>query len=207
MPQTDAEWWASLNPGVGQIDPATATDAELAAAVAALQAELALKQPANVGATDAEVAAAVADAIAARAALRIGEEVGYAERWLSATTQQTGETDALLNANLIPGLTFDVMGEGRPVEVEFVCPLVAHSVAGGVCYGVLMLNGTRWQYSPAVLSKAGAGSFLVVKRRAVLPAGVNHAFTVAMTLDVAGTGTYYADEPAKVCMYLSAVSR
>lgn len=136
-----------------------------------------------------------------------GTEMGYAERWTSATSVQAGDTDANLNANLIAGLSVPVVGEGRPVEVELYHPLVAHTVVNGTCYATIMVNGTRLATAPMVLPKAGAGSMVICKKRLVLAQDVAYTFTAAMTIDTAGTGTWYADELLDMAMHLVVIRR
>lgn len=150
-------------------------------------------------ATDAEVAAAIA-------AQTIGKEIGYAERWTTDTTTNAPDDDATLMANRISGISVVVTGIGRPVEVEAFA-LVAHSVALGVVYNTIMMNGVRILQSGRVLPKASAADTLVSKRRIVLDAGVEYTFELAKTIDTAGTGTWFASEASEIPIYLSVVQR
>lgn len=137
-----------------------------------------------------------------------GMEIGYAERNTSSTTTELGITDALLMQNLITGLTVVVTGKGRPVEIEYFCALVAHTVLNGVVYAVLMINGSQVGGSASWTTVAKAGNAqgpMIAKRRMVLADGVQYTFQVGMSLDVAGTGTYFASDAAP--QYLSVVQR
>lgn len=192
---TDAEVTAAMATVQAAADASATGD--LQAAVDTINAALAAKQDAATAATDAELAA-----------LTIGKEIGYAERTTSDTTTSTPDDTTTLNNNLIAGLSVTVVGIGRPVEVEYYCPLIAHSVAQGVVYGVIMQDGVRLATVPAVAVKANAGQGpMIVKKRLVIPVGVSVTFTVAKTIDVAGTGTYFADGTIQMVQYLSVTQR
>lgn len=142
-------------------------------------------------ATDAEVAAAIA---AMRAGNLPGKELGYAERLTQDTTTSTPDDNPTLLNNLISGLVVGpIIGTGTPVDIEFTCGLVTHTVAAGVVYAIVMINDVKGPAAQAKLEAASSTKALYCKRRMVLTDGVPYTFKVAKSLDVAGTGTYYAD--------------
>lgn len=145
-------------------------------------------------------------ALDARARLGIGEELGYAERTTQDTTTSLPSDNTTLSSNLISGLSATVTGVGRAVEVEFFCGIVVHSVVGGHVYAHLMMDGAQISLANARATASNVGiSPMIVKARVVVPQGASRTFTVAKSLDTAGTGTYYAD--AVTPMYLSVVQR
>lgn len=138
-----------------------------------------------------------------------GAELGYAEVTSSLTSTAVDVTGA---ADLA-GLSVTVVGKGRPVDIEFFCPSVTHSVASTTVNADVVVNGdiisARNQIGTAksTATAAGTGPSLYVKRRAVLADTVSYTFTVRVfTAGVAGTSTMYAANPYSP-MFLSVVSR
>lgn len=131
----------------------------------------------------------------ALAATTIGQEIGYAERNTTDTTTSLPDDDPTLMANLITGMHIpNVLGIGRPVEIELYFPVVGHSVAGGVVYGTIMMNGARIQGCHYTSQVAGKTGHMVCKRRMVLAAGQQYTFDAAKTIDTAGTATYFMND-------------
>jgi hypothetical protein len=135
----------------------------------------------------------------------VGQELAYAERVTQDTTTALPSDNTTLMANVISGLSCTVTGLGRPVEVEAFVPVATHSAATGVIYLHIMQDGAQVVMTNVRPQGAGTTVFLLIKRRLIIPDGVTTTFNVAKSLDVSGTGTYYA---ATDCpMYLSVVQR
>ncbi len=135
-----------------------------------------------------------------------GVEIGYAERTTSDTTTNTVLASA--TSNKISGLSVTVTGTGRPVEIEFFCPLCYHSSTAAKFVGAaILINGseTGAQLGTVDSATTGAGRTLIVRRRIVLTSGSSYTFEVGKWIESAGTGNYLvgADFP----MHLSVVSR
>jgi|GEM_PF-5842404 len=125
-----------------------------------------------------------------------GADMGSAERLTSATTTATSYALATTD---ISGLSVTVIGTGRPVDVEFYCPSVTHSVANTNVSVFIAVNGSgtdakaQWGGVSAPGTGAGGGPALTIKRRITLTDGVSYTFTVrAFAFGVAGTTTLYA---------------
>lgn len=137
--------------------------------------------------------------------LNSGIELGYIERDTQDTTTNTATTDAALNANLIAGLALTgIVGTGSPVDVEVAFPVIVHSVLAKSVGAAIMVNGTKVHSSQAVSNSTTVGTFFIVKKRLVLPAGVSHDFAIGK-YGSTGTSTYYADAVSK--MSLSVVQK
>lgn len=124
-----------------------------------------------------------------------GIELGYAERF---TTYTGGNSD-------ITGLSITVVGQGRPVDVEFYCPTALHSVSGSLIRADIKSNGTIIETAFDITTNTSFGRHIYAKRRIVLTNGVSYTFTVGVFQGTAGTMTWYAD--ANRPIWLSAVSR
>ncbi len=124
-----------------------------------------------------------------------GIELGYAERTTDATF--TGD-------NTIGTLTVTVEGQGRPVDVEFYCPEIKHSVGGTAVDAYLIQGSTKIQQG-RVIAPASNGPSLIVRDRQVLTDAVSYTFTVDVHHSAAGTMTFDADTDRP--MWLSVVSR
>lgn len=138
-----------------------------------------------------------------------GKELGYAEVLDGTfTTTQTADTDSALMGTRIPGLISVVQGANTWADVEVYIPLVTHTVVQGTVYAVIMMNGVRIATTPVVIAKANVGQGpAIVKKRVWLAAGTEYTFESSMTIDTAGTATYYAGQVAKMAMHLSVVAR
>lgn len=116
-------------------------------------------------------------------------ELGYAERTSNDTT--TNATFGNVGSNKISGLSVTVVGEGKPVMVEFYCSSAIHSVTDTAAGVVLLINGAttggQQGYVEAKTSEA-----LIMRRRLVLTAGTSYTFEIGKFIVAAGTGTYLA---------------
>lgn len=124
-----------------------------------------------------------------------GIELGYAERF---TSYAAGNSD-------ITGLSVTVVGQGRPVDVEFYCSSAHHSVVGSLVRADLKRDGTIIETGFDITSNTAFGRHMYVRRRIPLTDGVSYTFTVGIFQGTAGTMTWYAD--ANRPMWLSVVSR
>lgn len=138
---------------------------------------------------------------------RPGSELGYAERLLTDTTTNTLFTYAAFAANVINGLTVVVMGRGRPVDVEFWCGQVYTSTVNKATFAALLMNGAIVNYGASVSASTVNGSVLAVRRRLVLPDGVQHTFDIGKAT-TGGTSTFIADAAGLVTpMFLAVTQR
>lgn len=138
-----------------------------------------------------------------------GKELGYAEV-LSSLTSTATDVGA---AAALAGLSVTVIGQGKPVEIEYFCPSVNHTVANTSVSIALGSNGSKLSAqsqigaTSAASTVAGLGKSISVKRRAVLTLGVSYTFTVhAFAYGVAGTSILYAANPYEP-QFLSVVAR
>jgi len=136
------------------------------------------------------------DAIAAAFEAQPGVELGYASRDTAFTTAANAE---------IPLLSVTVVGKGRPVDVEFYCSRLYHSVNGTFMQLRLLRNSIQIQQAADVVPATTAGSSFNPRQRIVLTDGVSYTFTAYVQLGAPGTATVEAqgDRP----MWLSVVSR
>lgn len=119
-------------------------------------------------------------------------ELGYAERTTNDTTTNTAYASS--PSNKISGMSVTVVGTGQPVEIEFYCPQVYHSVANTVVSAELLIGGALagGQFASENSPSTAAGPFLTIKRRLILTAGTSYTFEVGKSISGAGTGTYFA---------------
>lgn len=133
---------------------------------------------------------AVEDAVEAHTP---GIELGYAER----TTNYSNTQTAVGASALITGLTFDIVGQGRPIDYEFNAPSNFHSVANTPLTFYVAVNGdavgTR-SHSGTVSSPGttSPGRNICLRRRVVLDDGVTYTFTVGVFGGAAGTNNVRA---------------
>lgn len=140
-------------------------------------------------------------------AFPVGQELDYVERTSNDTTTNTSGTDGNLAANKISGLTCEVVGAGRLVEVEFQCAGVYHSVANSPVMAYLLVNDSAAGGTLALTTSPSttSGELLSLKRRMLLTDGTTYVFSIGKKLSAAGTGTYQAGTTFP--MFLSVVSR
>jgi hypothetical protein len=127
-----------------------------------------------------------------------GIELGFAERSTSFSTSTN--TD-------ITGLSVTVVGQGRPVDVEFFCSSAYHSVVGSMVRADIKSNGAVINSWFDITSHATIGRTCLVRQRVVLTAGTSYTFTVGTFLGTAGTMTWFASASPARTMWLSVVSR
>lgn len=130
-----------------------------------------------------------------------GAELAHAERATDFTTTNTSNA-SVAAASLVGGLEFTIVGQGRPVEIDFWAGLVRHSVASSFVMAYFVVNGVAGDVN---LGTGGAtsspststGRVLSVKRRVVLTRGTSYTFQVGIC-GQAGTSTLQASAPAPV---------
>lgn len=127
-----------------------------------------------------------------------GVELGYAERTATFSTAATG---------LITTLSIPIIGNGRPVDVEFYCPRVWNATtANTYISGRIFRDGVQATDGGVFSPVTSAGPSLYVKHaEPIVPVGVAHTFTVQAFLGSAGTHNFYASAASKC--YLKAVTR
>lgn len=132
-----------------------------------------------------------------------GTELDYAERVANYTTTQT--------SYLLPidALQVDVVGTGRPVDVEFYGANVHHSVANTLVNALLVVNGgyldANGQLASVASPSTTAGPAMYFKKRIVLTDAVAYQFNVVLWGAAAGTSTIVAANFAPT--FLSVTSR
>lgn len=127
-----------------------------------------------------------------------GTEIARAEVFESRTSTAIN----LGAATDLAGLSITVTGTGRPVEVEYYCTSVVHSVANTnvslliACNGVALSPQSQVAAVSSPTTVAGTGQFISVRRPVDLALGVEYVFTVrCFAYNVAGTSTLYAASP------------
>lgn len=199
----DGNWGAILNTFLSvehETDGSLKADGSLASKADATHTHAQSDVTGLVAALDDKVTAAEADALVQQAVEdhTPGIELGYAER--STTFATAANTD-------ITGLSVTVTGQGRPVDVEFFCPIAYHSVSGSLIRADIKSNGVILNSWFELTSNTGFGRTCQVKQRVVLTDGVNYTFTVGTFLGTAGTMTWFASASPARPMWLSVVSR
>lgn len=123
-----------------------------------------------------------------------GAELAYAERLAQDVTNNIVNTDVGLNANKIAGLACTVIGQGRPVRIDYVSPGHTHTVDQKGTYAILLVNGAQalGTFAVAVASGAGKSTSCMFSRRLVLAQGVEYTFEIGKWIDSAGQGTFFA---------------
>lgn len=134
-----------------------------------------------------------------------GMELGYAERVTPGSTTQIAA-----NSNaLIAGLVVTVVGQGRPVLIQFTCQGIYHSVANTGVTGYLEVNGsvTLPQCQSATVSSpsTSSGRTMNINRRTILANGVSYTIKVGIFGTAAGTSI--ATAATFAAMQLSVISR
>lgn len=132
------------------------------------------------------------------AALFPGSEMGYIERTSNFTTTNT--TMNTTSTSLITGLSLTVIGEGKPVAIEFEGSIQS-SVANAVV-AVYLVSNSQFTTAPGGyiggvgLGAVGTTRLFKMKRRFVLVNGTSYTFQVgcysalgAATTTVAGSAT------------------
>lgn len=160
--------------------------ADEAADVAAETARAEAAEQALEESIDVKVAAAVA-------AHTPGIELGYAERTTNFSTTATAPGATAL----IPSLVTTVIGQGRPVDIEFYAQTVRHSVAGKYVVAYFEINGS---FVNTVAGQSGlisspdtvVGRTIYMKRRAMLADGQGYTIKVGVYGEEAGTTSLVA---------------
>jgi hypothetical protein len=156
---------------------------------------------------EAVEAAQAAQAAAEAAALETdaGLEIAYAER---STTYTNTQTAAGASA-IISGLTINVPGNDRPVDIVFYAPNVWHSVANTLVTAYLSKDGAGLSVNGNIGSASSAattaGTMLYVHRRIVIPDGETWQYQVGIFGAAAGTNNVGAS--ANAVMSLMATRR
>lgn len=136
-----------------------------------------------------------------------GAELAYSERLTSFYTNNLAIGTVVASAK--PGLVCQVVGRGRPVDIEFFAGLV-HSVANAGVIVCLIVNGNPALVAPSLIgvfttpgTSSGEGSFL--KRRMILTKGVSYTFEIMLAGALAGNVGMIAADYAPA--YLSVTQR
>lgn len=130
-----------------------------------------------------------------------GEEFAYAER---TTNWTTANTTLYAAAAVVDGLTINVPGSGRPVDIEFIS-LVTHSVNGSIVGVYLLQDGVAQGVTTAIIAPSSTGATLIMRKRLIIPNGVTRTFQVGAYSTTAGTTTLVAF--GGIPMYLTATGR
>lgn len=131
-----------------------------------------------------------------------GTEMGNAERLTTFTTTNTSTA----GGGVIPSLTVVVVGEGRPVDVNFFAANVYHSVADTSVSFALRVNGStvsdRSQTASVRSPLTTAGPSAWLYRRPFLDLGVQYTFTINVAGGAAGTSNVVAASfaPIQLCV-------
>lgn len=101
-------------------------------------------------------------------------------------------TEVYPTAFNLPPLTLTVVGQGRPVEIEFYVPALYHSVANGGCFGAIFsqITGGSIVYEQVIehySPKTDRGPALTVKKTKTLVADTEYTFAFYLGGLVAGT--------------------
>lgn len=133
-------------------------------------------------------------------------QVGYAERTTNFTTTNTTVLSPTLG--IITSLSVTVTGTGRPVDIEFYTPAVAHS-AGAIVTTTLVRqigagSATAIQYKNWASTFAEGGT---LRSNEVLTNGTSYTFTVAVGANAAGTSTIVGSNAGVGKMYLAVTNR
>lgn len=139
--------------------------------------------------------------------LDVGQELAYAERQTVDTTTNTGVTNSELQSNLINGLSFTIVGNGRPVEISVYGSVRNSTVNAGVGM-IIMCNGdagtANAMWVGRICSHTTHADTVFGSRRMVLTNGVSYTFEVAKQVGT-GTGTYEGQVYRP--MWLAAIQR
>lgn len=134
-----------------------------------------------------------------------GIELGFAEAFTAFTT-----TSAAYPGTIISSLTVGpIIGQGRPVDVDFYAPGAFHTTANAGVSGYILINDVALtaggQVASAYSPSTTNGPPLIVRRRTILTTGTSYTFKVGIFGGVAGTSTVNAANFA--AMQLSVTSR
>lgn len=131
------------------------------------------------------------------------------EQGASVKTNTYTTTATTITATPITGLSVTVVGQGRWVDVEFICGSVYHSVAGTRVTAHLLINGQASQAGSSAASVSSPvnnnGVTLVLRQRIFLTAGVSYTFEIGAFGAAAGTCNFVA--VATVPMQLTVTNR
>lgn len=146
------------------------------------------------GLTTAGVDAAVQQAVEDHTP---GIELGYSERTSNYAAAAGGT---------ITGISVTVVGQGRPVDIEFRCKGAYHTVIG------TLLDTTIVDASANIIGSAriqtwstSDGPVVGIRARKVLTDGVSYTYTVTVSQNAAGTHTFIGSAARPI--WLSVVSR
>lgn len=121
-------------------------------------------------------------------------------------------TEVYPTAFNFPALTFTLVGEGRPVDIEFFIPAIYHSVANGGCFGAIFSQitggGIVYEQVGRIWSpKTDDGPPLVVQKTKTLDVGVEYTFAFYAGGLTAGTWAGGGSAGTFRTMYAKATAR
>lgn len=127
----------------------------------------------------------------------------------SIKTSSYTTTATTITTTPITGLSVTVTGQGRYVDVEFVCGAVYHSVAATRVIAHLLVNGASGSNDSQAISVSSpvnnAGVSLILRRTILLTAGSSYTFEIGSYGAAAGTCNFVA--VASVPMTLTVTNR
>lgn len=133
------------------------------------------------------------------------KELGYAE-----TVNNFSNTATALNLGdpnvKVTGLNFNIVGTGRPVEIECFLPKVGKTTAGTVRLSIVQDNATILNCNDRIFTANATAGMIVKARTLPLVKGQTYAFDARLVGDTAGT-TSATHAAASHKGYLSAVQR